>query len=49
MVVGIISVVVMIILQTGAMFYWGGVMTRTTRDHEKRIEDLEVLHPATHT
>ena len=44
-IIGVISFVAMLIAQTGAFFYWGGVISNTVKDHEKRIETLEELHP----
>jgi hypothetical protein len=43
--IALVSFIVMLVLQTGAMFYWGGTMSRAMRDHERRLEVLERLHP----
>ena len=38
---GLVSLIVMLVIQTGALFYWGGKITQTVRDHERRLSWLE--------
>ena len=33
--------IVVLVIHTGALFYWGGSMTRAVKDHERRIGRLE--------
>ncbi len=43
--IALVSFIIMLVVQTGAMFYWGGTMSRAVKDHERRIDTLEGLHP----
>lgn len=33
--------IVALVAQTGALFYWGGALRQTVRDHERRIGVVE--------
>jgi hypothetical protein len=35
------SVVVGLVAQTGALFYWGGSVRQMLRDHERRLNQLD--------
>jgi len=46
--IALATFVVMLLIQTGGMFYWGGTISRAVKGHERRIEDLEEVHPREH-
>lgn len=39
--VAIAGFLIILLAQTGAMFYWGGSVRQMLRDHERRITKLE--------
>jgi hypothetical protein len=36
-----LALMVMLVLNTGALFYWGGAVRQMLKDHERRITRLE--------
>lgn len=40
---GVLAALLAIVAQTGAMFYWGGKLSATVEQHEKRLSRLEGL------
>ncbi len=40
-IIGLVALGVTLILNTGALFYWGGSVRQMLRDHERRITRLE--------
>ena len=39
--IAFVGFMVMLIAQTGAMFYWGGNIARAIKDHDRRLNKLE--------
>lgn len=37
----LIGVVVAVVVQTGALFYWGGKLTTEVKDHGRRLSGVE--------
>jgi len=33
--------ILVLVVHTGALFYWGGTITRAIKDHDRRLSDLE--------
>ena len=33
--------ILVLVIHTGALFYWGGSVTRAIKDHDRRLSDLE--------
>ena len=48
-VIGLITVILSLLVQTGAMCYWAGTISRTVKHHGNRLNDLEEAHPRDHT
>jgi len=40
-VIAAVALIVTLLVQTGALFYWGGGVRQMLRDHERRITKLE--------
>lgn len=39
----VVALVLALVVNSGALFYWGGSMRQMMRDHERRITNLEKL------
>lgn len=47
-VIAIVTLIFALLVQTGAMFYWAGTISRTVKHHGTRLDDLEDAHPREH-
>ncbi len=47
-VIGLVTLIFALLVQTGAMFYWAGTISRTVKHHGTRLDDLEEAHPREH-
>lgn len=39
--IGLAALVLSLIVNTGALFYWGGSMRQIVKDHDRRLSRLE--------
>ena len=39
--IAVVGFMLMLMAQTGAMFYWGGNIARAIKDHDRRLNKLE--------